>query len=323
MKKIIMILAFATSCIFAYAQTQYIFVPNGTAGIGSSTNGFVGLGTTASSPASLLHLNANPRQAFRVYNNGNTTNYLSIWQGDVAAVIDPIGTGMVQIGYDQATNVIMGITKFGVNNGNIGIGYNTPIFKLHTISSVPGVALFNTSSTGNTGNISILNGSNYNYGVVGVVSGNGTVSNDVYALGYSSNANSSFNNVLNWTSTGNVGIGNSNPDAKLTVTGLVHAQEVKVTVNDPGPDYVFEKNYKLTALEEIKNYVEQNKHLPEVPSAAAMEKNGVQLGEMNMLLLKKIEELTLYVIEQNKKDQKQQQQIEKLLIEVEKLKSGK
>jgi hypothetical protein len=99
---------------------------------------------------------------------------------------------------------------------------------------------------------------------------------------------------------GNVGIGNNNPDAKLTVTGQVHAQEVKVTVAAPGPDYVFEKDYKLTSLEEIKNYIDQNKHLPEVPSAKEMEKNGIQLGEMNMLLLKKIEELTLYVIEQQK-----------------------
>ena len=103
------------------------------------------------------------------------------------------------------------------------------------------------------------------------------------------------------TASGNVGIGTTSPDAKLTVTGQVHAQEVKVTVSAPGPDYVFEKDYKLTSLEEIKNYIDQNKHLPEVPSAKEMEKNGIQLGEMNILLLKKIEELTLYVIEQNKK----------------------
>jgi hypothetical protein len=109
---------------------------------------------------------------------------------------------------------------------------------------------------------------------------------------------------------GNVGIGNPNPDAKLTVTGLVHAQEVKVTVAAPGPDYVFDKDYKLTSLEEIKTYIDQNKHLPEVPSAAAMEKNGVQLGEMNMLLLKKIEELTLYVVEQNIEMKNKTKQIE-------------
>ncbi len=104
--------------------------------------------------------------------------------------------------------------------------------------------------------------------------------------------------VLN--SNGYVGIGTSSPDALLAVSGQVHAQEVKVSITVPGPDYVFEKDYKLTSLEEIKNYINQNKHLPEVPSAKEMEKNGVQLGEMNMLLLKKIEELTLYVIEQNK-----------------------
>jgi hypothetical protein len=101
-------------------------------------------------------------------------------------------------------------------------------------------------------------------------------------------------------SNGYVGIGTSSPDALLAVSGQVHAQEVKVSVTVPGPDYVFEKDYKLTSLEEIKSYIDQNKHLPEVPSAKEMEKNGVQLGEMNMLLLRKIEELTLHLIEQNK-----------------------
>jgi hypothetical protein len=119
---------------------------------------------------------------------------------------------------------------------------------------------------------------------------------------------------------GNVGIGNTSPDAMLTVSGLVHAQEVKVTVHAPGPDYVFEKNYKLTSLEEIKNYIDQNKHLPEVPSAKDMEKNGVQLGEMNMLLLKKIEELTLYVIDANKKIDLQQERISQQQKEIELLK---
>src|SRR6185295_6708419 len=105
---------------------------------------------------------------------------------------------------------------------------------------------------------------------------------------------------LRITNKGNVGIGNSNPDAKLTVTGQVHAQEVKVSIAAPGPDYVFSSDYKLPSLEDIKTYIDQNKHLPEVPSAKEMEKNGVQLGEMNMLLLRKIEELTLYLLEQNK-----------------------
>jgi hypothetical protein len=112
--------------------------------------------------------------------------------------------------------------------------------------------------------------------------------------------------------TGFVGIGTASPDQKLTVKGIVHAQEVRVDLSVPGPDYVFEKNYKLPTLEEIKSYIDQNKHLPEVPSAAEMEKNGVQLGEMNMLLLKKVEELTLYAIELKKENKEVKTRLNKI-----------
>jgi hypothetical protein len=102
------------------------------------------------------------------------------------------------------------------------------------------------------------------------------------------------------TESGNVGIGTASPDAKLAVNGTVHAKEVKVDLNITGPDYVFEKDYNLMSLEEIKTYIEKHKHLPEVPSAKEMETNGVNLSEMNMILLKKVEELTLHVIELRK-----------------------
>jgi len=111
---------------------------------------------------------------------------------------------------------------------------------------------------------------------------------------------------------GKVGIGVMNPDAPLAVNGQIHATEVKVTTTVPGPDYVFEPTYHLSPLDSIKTFIDKNKHLPEVPSAKEMEKNGVNLGEMNMLLLKKIEELTLYVIELKKRDEAQQKEIEKL-----------
>jgi hypothetical protein len=111
---------------------------------------------------------------------------------------------------------------------------------------------------------------------------------------------------------GNVGIGSLNPNQKLTVNGTIYGKEVKVDLSVPGPDYVFEKNYQLPTLEEIKAYIDQNKHLPEVPSAAEMERNGVRLGEMNMLLLKKVEELTLYVIEQNKELNSMKKEIQEL-----------
>jgi hypothetical protein len=100
---------------------------------------------------------------------------------------------------------------------------------------------------------------------------------------------------------GNVGIGTTTPDEKLTVKGKIHAQEVKVDMLGPlVPDYVFANDYKLKTLKEVEDYINKNSHLPEIPSAQEIEKNGLMLAEMNMLLLKKMEEMTLYIIEQNK-----------------------
>jgi hypothetical protein len=66
------------------------------------------------------------------------------------------------------------------------------------------------------------------------------------------------------------------------------------------PDYVFEDNYALPTLQQVESFVKQNRHLPDVPSARQMETQGVNVGEMNMVLLKKVEELTLYVLQQQK-----------------------
>jgi hypothetical protein len=109
---------------------------------------------------------------------------------------------------------------------------------------------------------------------------------------------------------GNVGIGTSNPNEKLTVNGIMYGREVKVDATVPGPDYVFEKDYDLMTLEEIKVYIDENKHLPEVPSAKEMETNGLKLGEMNMLLLKKIEELTLHLLAMEERMKAMQKQLD-------------
>tara|TARA_R110000796_G_scaffold250650_2_gene380103 strand:+ start:998 stop:1807 length:810 start_codon:yes stop_codon:yes gene_type:complete len=102
-------------------------------------------------------------------------------------------------------------------------------------------------------------------------------------------------------SSGNVGIGTTTPDSKLTVKGNIHAEEVKVDLSVPAPDYVFKEDYKLKTLEETQKYINENGHLPNIPSAKEFEENGVELGVMNMKLLEKIEELTLYILEQDKK----------------------
>jgi hypothetical protein len=105
----------------------------------------------------------------------------------------------------------------------------------------------------------------------------------------------------------------------LTVNGKIHSKEVRVDLSIPAPDYVFEENYSLTPLDEVKAYIAQYKHLPEVPSAREMEKEGVNVGGMEMILLKKIEEMTLYMIEMKTLSEAQQATIEKLQVEVKQL----
>jgi hypothetical protein len=104
---------------------------------------------------------------------------------------------------------------------------------------------------------------------------------------------------------GYVGIGTTVPDQKLTINGTIHSREVKVDLNVPGPDYVFEPDYQLIELSKLKAYLDKNRHLPEIPSADQMAKDGLNLGEMNTKLLKKVEELTLYLIEKDKEDKEQ------------------
>ena len=163
------------------------------------------------------------------------------------------------------------------SNGNVGIGVNNPESKLHVNGtiSVGGKKTIFGDKKGGIGE---------------------TIENVNYGLSFSTDKRPRMfiNNV------GNVGIGTGNPgNYKLAVEGDLGARRVVVHLNS-WSDFVFSEDYPLPSLEEVDAYIQKNNHLPHIPAESEVIKEGVDVGEMQKLLLQKIEELTLYTIEQQK-----------------------
>ncbi|MEP1489106.1 MAG: hypothetical protein ABJK28_11820 [Algibacter sp.] len=188
------------------------------------------------------------------------------------------------------------------SNGNVGIGTTTPSTPLFISGanqvespSIPKVlAVADPSDITKT--ISLGYDKNLDAGVVvSVDSGTG------------------WKNTLIQPYHGNVGIGTTNPGSwKLAVNGEIRAKEIKVETG--WSDFVFYNNYKLPTLQEVENQIKEKGHLKDIPSAKEVKENGIFLGEMNSKLLQKIEELTLYTIQQ----EKQIKELNKLKSKVEK-----
>ncbi len=161
---------------------------------------------------------------------------------------------------------------FILKNGELMLGDGSPLYKLH-IKDPAGGAAIGLERGGKVWRFDLEANANRLF------------------IGHTDNAS-----MFTFHKNGQIGIGTTSPDAKLTVKGKIHAEEVKVDLSVPGPDYVFKEGYDLRTLEETQQYIKEHGHLPNIPSAKEMERNGVELGVMNMRLLEKIEELTLHMI---------------------------
>ncbi|HEX8548563.1 MAG TPA: hypothetical protein VF691_16495 [Cytophagaceae bacterium] len=274
------------------------------------SNGNVGVGTNA--PGYQLDVQSTGFAAARIKNkatSGDRTALVDIQNGDAASTIWSLAVGGTGNGLGLTSGqfyierVGIGSVMTMTNNGNVGIG-TTPAYKL----DIGGRARI--KSGGGTAGLWFNNNANTaERAFVGMV--------DDDQVGLWGNGGAWWGLVMN-VNNGSVGIGTTAPSSlyKLSVNGSIRAKEV--VVESGWADFVFDSNYKLKSLTEVENYIKENNHLPDVPSAKEVQANGVKLGEIEATLLQKIEELTLYAIEAKKQVEALQGQVKSLESKVSK-----
>ena len=209
-----------------------------------------------------------------------------------------IGTGYAGTSTAPANGAII--------QGNVGIGTPTPTQKLDVNGNI---SITGINSTLLFGQSSVLGGYVGHWGIEYDYTNGGL--NFWKPWG----SNNFGNYFLFIKDNGNVGIGTnltdpSNNPYKLAVNGWVRAKEIVVETG--WSDFVFEPTYQLLSLSELETFIKANKHLPEIPSATEISTNGLKVAEVQTLMMQKIEELTLYIIEQNKKIEQLQTKVNEL-----------
>ena len=303
-------------------------------------SGSVGIGTHTPSSAFDLHIMGSNANLFLQNTDASKWSYIR-FKGSGSYYWDLAQYGnndYFEIRPQGASGNYRTIFK---QNGNVGFGTVSPSARIHavTLSSgsndVNNAAIF--ESTGGNGIVTIRSKGSGNFAalygslgtdLVGAIDFRPTTgdlsfwTNELGGTGWS-------HRMTIQNSNGYVGIGTSNPQALLAVNGNIRAKEIKVETG--WSDFVFHDDYKLPTLQEVEKHIEEKGHLKDIPSAKEVAENGIFLGEMDSKLLQKIEELTLYTIQQEKKIKKLQEEnqelkslsnrlskIEKLLLEAKK-----
>jgi len=238
----------------------------------------VGIGTTV------------PTTKLTIQTPINTAGWVHV--GGADSIIVSEGIGGVSAALGTTTN-----HAFRLNTNGVG--------RLHIYPA--GEVVVGSNATGSFGKFTVETNNN-SFGISHrSVEGNILATNiggTSAGIGTFSNTNmrifcNSASRIFIAAATGNVGIGTDNPTYKLSVLGNIRSTEVVVETG--WADYVFDKEYKLNTLEEVEKFIAINKHLPNIPSAKEITDNGLSLGDTQKRMMEKIEELTLYLIEANKK----------------------
>ncbi|HEX8576406.1 MAG TPA: hypothetical protein VF677_08940, partial [Flavobacterium sp.] len=242
--------------------------------------------------------------------------------GQASAKLTFAGLGIQHAGFSWVPGTTLDNGKLHLSFGGSNNGMNNPIKA--TFQSNGNVGIGTVSPSNDQGWDRVLDVAGLNHSKILATSRDATYKTGIFShtswygggglIGTESNHNLHLITGLSPKVTiltgGNLGVGTMSPAYKLDVIGTIRAREVRVNLE--GADFVFEDGYKLMPLNELEKFVKQNKHLPEIAPAKEMQEKGSDLGGLSVQLLQKIEELTLHVIEQNKKLEQQNKKIQSL-----------